>query len=164
MRCGEDASLRTTRLFVVILMAGLVSCAPMPTKEARLMSDAVGFSVGTAGGFLAACAKRAEGLDCDRWAGSFFIMMGPGMNALLSSPRYRTKSSDQAVHALCNGLYHFLSAPLAKMANERHAMIALAYRPFAVELYGLMDEEAKRRDLPFAGCDAPISKTTVPQE
>lgn len=161
MRGGErllfrvDALLRSKCLFIVAVMIGLASCASAPSKEERLMSEAVGFSIAEAGKFFASCARG--GLDCDRWAESFFVLMGPGMNALLSSPNYRSKLPDQVVGELCNGLNHFLSAPLAKIENKRVAEMALVYRPFAVELYGLLDEEAKRRDLRYAGCDLPIS-------
>jgi len=125
------------------------------------MSDAVGFSVAEAGKFFSACAR--EGLDCDRWADSFFALMGPGMNGLLSSSSSRAGLSDHAVGELCNGLNRFLSAPLAKIENKRISDMALTYRPFAEELYGLMDGEARRRDLHHAGCDQPVLQATTPQ-
>jgi len=126
------------------------------------MSDAVGFSVAEAGKFFSACAR--ESLDCDRWAESFFVLMGPGMNGLLSSPSSRAGLSDHAVGELCNGLNRFLSAPLEEIVNKRVANVALTYRPFAAELYGLMDGEARRRDLRHAGCDQPVSLGTTPQQ
>jgi hypothetical protein len=86
------------------------------------------------------------------------------MNAFLSSPSYRAELSDHAIGELCNGLNHFLSAPLADIKNKKVSELALVYRPFAAELYGLMDEEAKRRDLPFAGCDRPISEAVPSME
>ena len=148
-------------LLLVAGMAGLASCASPRAKEERLMSDAVGFSIAEAGKFFSACAR--EQLDCDRWAESFFVLMGPGMNALLSSPSSRAGLSDYAVGELCNGLGRFLSAPLPNLSNEKVAQMAVVYRPFAAELYGLMDEEAKRRELTHAGCDAAVSVEEGPQ-